>query len=219
MAFAYKEPAISPTDRYALLGLEPARRAGPTLRRGPLGVSARVIMLFSLVLVDALAAQVAFHLGTALYSALAGGGIAAAGFSARLSAMALTLPLGHLLLDVYRVHGQAPIERFPFRIKATCLLFALLVSWQYATQAVIWPLGAAALTFALVLVLMLMGESIVRTLLIRCRLWGMPTVVIGAGPTGQQVVRVLQQMPELGLRPVGFFDDCCGSDEASHATV
>jgi Undecaprenyl-phosphate galactose phosphotransferase WbaP len=32
-------------------------------------------------------------------------------------------------------------------------------------------------------------------------------VVIGAGPTGQQVARILKQMPELGVRPVAFFDD------------
>ena len=207
MTFAYKEPAISPVDHHALLSLEPARTAAPPLTGGSLGLSARMIMLVSLVLVDALAAQVAFHLGAWLYASLAGAGSAASGFSTQLSAMALTLPIGHLLLDVYRVHGQAPIERFPVRIKATCLLFALLVGWQYATQTVVWPAGAAALSFILVLLLMLVGESIVRTLLIRWRLWGVPTVVIGAGPTGQQVVRVLQQMPELGLRPVGFFDD------------
>jgi Undecaprenyl-phosphate galactose phosphotransferase WbaP len=217
MAFAYKEPAISRADRRALLGLEAGHRHEPTPTRGAFGLSARTIMLCSLVLVDTVAAQVAFHLGAKLYAALAGA--TASGFSTHLSAMALTLPIGYLFLDVYRVHGQAPIERFPVRIKATCLLFALLVGWQYATQHVVWPVGAAAPTLVLVLLLMLMGESVVRTMLIRWRLWGLPTVIIGAGPTGQQVVRVLQQMPELGLRPVGFFDDSYAGEEASPATV
>ena len=217
--FAYKEPAISPADPRALLVLQPAGKPAPTLEHGSFGLPARLIMLLSLVLVDALVAQVAFHFGAQLYSALAGAAYGVSGSGLQLSAMALTLPVGYVFLDVYRVHGQAPIERFPVRIKATCLLFALLVGWEYATQHVVWPVGAAALSFVLALLLMLVGESVVRSLLIRWRLWGLPTVIIGAGPTGQQVVRVLQKMPELGLRPVGFFDDSYAGDGAAPGSV
>jgi Undecaprenyl-phosphate galactose phosphotransferase WbaP len=210
MAFAFKEHTVPPPNRRALLGLEPAR--GVQAAHRPPVLPGRIIMLLSLVLADALAAQVAFYLGAVLYSAVAGQGAIAFGFSLQLSMMALSMPIGYVLLDVYRVHGQAPIERFPLRIKATCLLFALLVSWQYATQHMLWPVGAVALTFGFAVVLPLVGESIIRTILIRHGLWGVPTVVIGAGRTGQQVVRVLQQMPELGLRPVGLFDDQYGEE-------
>jgi Undecaprenyl-phosphate galactose phosphotransferase WbaP len=86
-------------------------------------------------------------------------------------------------------------------------VFALLVGWHYATQRIDWPLGAAALSFLFAVTLPLIGENVARSILVRRGLWGMPAVVIGAGPSGQQVVRVLQQMPELGLRPIGFFDD------------
>jgi Undecaprenyl-phosphate galactose phosphotransferase WbaP len=216
MAFAYKEPSVSPPERRALLGLEPAGEVGAP---GRLALSGRMIMLLSLVLADAVAGQIAFYLGAELYSALASQGPTAFGFGPQLSVLALTLPIGYALLDVYRVHGQAPIERFPLRIKATFLLFALLVAWQYATQHVAWPLGAAALTCGFALILPLIGESIVRTILIRRGLWGVPAVVIGAGPTGQQVVRVLQQMPELGLRPIGFFDEHHAGDDGSPATI
>jgi Undecaprenyl-phosphate galactose phosphotransferase WbaP len=217
MAFAYKEPTVSPANRRALLGLEPPRQIEAA--HGRFALSGRMIMLLSLVLVDALSAQVAFFLGAVLYPGVASAAPTAFGFSAHLSMMALILPIGYALLDVYRVHGQAPIERFPLRIKATFLMFVLLVGWQYATQRMIWPLGAAALTFVFAVVLPLIGESIIRTILIRRGLWGVPTVVIGAGPTGQQVVRILQQMPELGLRPVGFFDDHHANDEGSPATI
>ncbi|MGH6895121.1 MAG: sugar transferase [Geminicoccaceae bacterium] len=217
MAFAYKEPTVSRADRRALLGLEPPRAVEPV--PGLLGASGRIITLLSLILADALAVQVAFYLGAEVYAAVAGEGSAAAGFSPQLAGLALTLPLGYLLLDVYRVHGQAPIERFPWRVKTTCLLFALLVGWHYATQRMAWPLGAAALTLLFAVILPLIAESIARTLLIRRGLWGMPAVVIGAGPTGQQVVRVLQQMLELGLRPVGFFDDRHADGGSWPATV
>jgi Undecaprenyl-phosphate galactose phosphotransferase WbaP len=217
MAFAFKEHAVAPGHRPALLGLDPASKIEEGL--GRLALSGRMVMLVSLIVADALAAQLSFHLGAELYSTVAGGGPGVFGFWPHLSLMALTLPVGYILLDVYRVHGQAPIERFPLRIKATCLLFALLFSWHYATESTHWPAGAVALTFGFATVLPLVGESIIRTTLIRRGLWGVPAVVIGAGPMGQQVVRVLQQMPELGLRPVGFFDDHYAGNGGSPATM
>jgi Undecaprenyl-phosphate galactose phosphotransferase WbaP len=217
MAFVCEEPAVAPATRSRR---HPLHRAdvGDAVR-GRSGRSAQIIMLLSLFLVDVLSAQVAFFLGAALYSKFGSEGVTAFDFSLQLSLMALTLPIGYILLDIYRVQGQAPIERFPLRIKTTCLLFALLVAWHYATQRILWPAGAAALTFLLMVVLPLIGESIIRIILIRWGLWGVPTVVIGAGPTGQQVVRMLRQMPELGLRPVGVFDDCHAHDDFSPAVV
>jgi Undecaprenyl-phosphate galactose phosphotransferase WbaP len=205
MALAFKEQAASPASRPALLGvdLRPEVDAAP----GRFARSGRLIMLLSLILVDVVAAQIAFYLGAELYSAAVSEQATALGFGPQLALMALMMPVGYILLDVYRVHGHAPIERFPLRIKATCLLVVLLVGWHYASQRTAWPGGAAALTFVFLVVLPLIGESIIRTILIRRKLWGVPAVVIGAGATGQQVVRILQQMPELALRPVGFFDD------------
>jgi Undecaprenyl-phosphate galactose phosphotransferase WbaP len=210
MAFVYEEPAVVPASHSGLL-IRHRAGAGGALR-GQSGRRARIVMLLSLILADVLSAQAAFFLGCALYTELGG---EAAGFSLQLSLLALALPVGYLLLDVYRVHGQAPVQRFPLRIKTTCLLFALLLAWHWAAQRVAWPAGAAALTFVFMLVLPLIGESIVRAVLIRCGLWGVPAVVIGAGPVGRQVIRILRQLPELGLRPVGVFDDCYAQDGAS----
>jgi hypothetical protein len=168
MAFVCEEPAVAPATPFELHALHREGAGGAV--RGLSGRSARIMMLLSLVLVDVLSAQLAFFLGSALYSELGGAGATASGFSLQLSLMALALPLGYVLLDVYRVHGQAPIERFPLRIKTTCVLFALLVAWHYATQRIAWPAGAAALTFILMVVLPLIGESCIRIILLR---WGL----------------------------------------------
>jgi Undecaprenyl-phosphate galactose phosphotransferase WbaP len=216
MAFAYKEAAIS-ADRRALPRFEPAREFDPAPRR--LRLSGRVTMLLSLIVVDCFAALAAFHLGAEAYLAATGQGPEALAIRPHLLVVALSLPIGYWLLDVYRVHGQAPIERFPSRVKATGLVFMLLFGWYYATQGMLWPLGAAAPMFLLAVVLPLVGESVVRSVLIRLGLWGVPAVVIGAGPIGQQVVRILQQAPELGLRPVGFFDDRHAADGKPPAGV
>jgi Undecaprenyl-phosphate galactose phosphotransferase WbaP len=203
MAFAYQRPAVPAPGRHALSGLDVV----PVPGSGAFGLSSRLVTLLALILVDVSLAQVAFYAGAEVYGLLAGDGFPALGINPQLTSMALVLPIGYCLLNVYRVHGQAPVERFPLRVKVTCLLFMLLLGWQYATQRMLWPLGAAAVTCLLALALSLTGESLVRGILIRWKLWGVPAVVIGAGPTGQRVARVLQQMPELGLRPIGFFDD------------
>jgi Undecaprenyl-phosphate galactose phosphotransferase WbaP len=204
MAFAYKEAALS-ADRQALPRFDQAREFGAA--PGRLRLSGRAAMQLSTVVIDCLAALAAFHLGAEAYLTVTGHGPETLAIRPHLSLAALSLPIGYGLLDVYRVHGQAPIERFPLRIKATCVLFMLLFGWYYASYGMLWPLGAAAPMFLLAVVLPLVGERIVRTALVRLGLWGVPTVVLGAGPMGQQVVRILQQAPELGLRPIGFFDD------------
>jgi len=203
MAFAYKEAALS--DHRSLPRLGRAHELGTA--PGRLRLSGRVAMVLATVLVDCLAALAAFHLGAAAYLAVTGQGPESLAIHPHLSVVALSLPIGYWLLDVYRIHGQAPIERFPLRIKATCLLFMLLLGGHLAIHDALLPLGAAAAMFALAVMLPLMGERIVRSVLIRLGLWGVPCVVLGAGPIGQQLVRILQQAPELGLRPVGFFDD------------
>lgn len=211
MAFASNEQAISPAGSRVLR--DSARQIAGV--PGHPDRFIRAIVLLSLVLVDGLGAQAAFYLGNALYGLLTPEALATSRLGGQLAMMALVLPVGYCLLDVYRVHGQAPIERFPLRIKTTCALFALLIGWHYVSQRVAWPPGAAALTCLFAIVLSLTGESIVRSVLIRWGLWSVPVVVIGAKPTSRQVVRALRRMPELGLRPVGLFVDHDPDDSAA----
>jgi Undecaprenyl-phosphate galactose phosphotransferase WbaP len=216
MAFAFKEATLS-AERRSLPRLGRALELGAA--PGRLRLSGRVVMLLATVVVDCLAALAAFHLGAEAYLAVTGQGPESLAIHPHLSVVALSLAIGYWLLDVYRVHGQAPIERFPLRIKATCLLFLLLFGGHLAIQGALLPLGAAAAMFVPALMLPLMGERMVRSALIRLGLWGVPSVVLGAGPIGQQVVRILQQAPELGLRPIGFFDDRHASAERSAIRV
>ena len=167
----------------------------------------RTLVLASVVLADVVVTQLALYLGFGLYRAMSGSGAAMSGFDPQLSIAALALPVGYYLLGVYRAYEQLPMERFPLRVKATCVLFVILLGSHYAAGDPPWPPAAMGLAFALALMLPLVGESVVRGMLIRHGLWGVPAVVIGAGPTGRQVARLLQQVPEFGLRPVAFFDD------------
>ena len=206
MAFAY--------DRSALTVVP----AGARSRPGLLGLArfglSGTVMLLSLILADVAALQAAVFLGPQLYQLLVGGPFTTPGLDVQMALGALVFPIGYALLGVYRVHGRAPIERFPARIKATCLLFILLAGWHYSNDGAHWPLGAAGVAFLLAVALPLAAESLVRRMLLRMGLWGVPAVVIGIGPTGRQVIRVLRAMPELGLRPVAMFDDADGTERS-----
>jgi Undecaprenyl-phosphate galactose phosphotransferase WbaP len=212
MALAFNKP-VSPAADEVLD--PPSDEFYDTTPRGDVfRRSNRTIMLVALVLADTVAAQIAFYLGTELYSALFNKAPEALPSDPHLSLSALTLPLGYWLMGVYRAHSQVPLERFPLRIKATCVTFALLVGWQLSTRGAGWPLAAFGPAFVFALVLAPTSESMVRKILIRGGFWGTPAVVIGAGPTGRQLVRVLKRMPELGLQPVALFDDECQGEAA-----
>ena len=145
-----KRPRCPRTARRCRGSIARARSAAAP---GRLRLSGRAAMLLALVVVDCLAALAAFHLGAEAYLAVTARGPKASAIRPHLARVALSLPIGYWLLDVYRVHGQAPIERFPLRIKATCLLFVLLFGWYYAIYGMLWPLGAALPMFLLAVVL------------------------------------------------------------------
>jgi Undecaprenyl-phosphate galactose phosphotransferase WbaP len=168
--------------------------------------SRRTGILLVLLAADALAAQIAFHLGSLIGELAVRRSLASWTLDPHLSIAALTLPLGYYLLDVYRIHGQAPVERFPARIKAMLIVFLALLGWQHETGRWLWPAGAGPVILVLAAALPIWTERLVRSVLIRLGHWELPVVVIGAGRTGQQVVDVLRRRPELGLRPVGLFD-------------
>jgi Undecaprenyl-phosphate galactose phosphotransferase WbaP len=62
-------------------------------------------------------------------------------------------------------------------------------------------------TWLLLIPLSWMARGVVTTWLLRRGRYATPVVVIGGGEAGSRVVRELQGRPELGLRPIGVFDD------------
>ena len=101
-------------------------------------------MLLALVVVDCLAALAAFHLGAEAYLAVTGQGAESLAIRPHSRSRRCRCRSATGCWTSTGSHGQAPIERFPLRIKATCLLFVLLFGWYYAIYGMLWPLGAAA---------------------------------------------------------------------------
>lgn len=88
---------------------------------------------------------------------------------------------------------------FVFAILAT-LSFLVKDAWEYSRIAFILSWGIAVLTVP-------MGRALVRKMFSHKSWWGVPVIIIGAGNSGEQVIKSLKKHPQIGLRPIVAIDD------------
>ncbi len=119
----------------------------------------------------------------------------------------LLAPLSLWLVGLYPGTCLGPAERLRRRTYVTLAVFAALTVWDNIVLRGMWSRGVllSALVFALTLPPLV--EAAVRGFLIRRRWWGTPVILLGAGQTGRALVRIFREEPQVGLVPVGFFDD------------
>lgn len=129
---------------------------------------------------------------------------------AQLQGMAIGVVLAPLLmwmLGLYPGTCLGPAERLRRRTYATVAVFAALTAFDNIVLRGMWSRGVllSALVFALFLPPLV--EAAIRGFLIRRGWWGTPVIVMGAGQTGTALARIFQEEAQIGLVPVGFFDD------------
>lgn len=123
-------------------------------------------------------------------------------------ALALLLfPLGYGLAGLYPGYGLPAVERMRRRVQVTFLLYLALIAWNWLFSQEDWSRSVLLMAMGFSLVLVPLGGTLVRELLARLGLWGVPVLVLGAGKTGALVVRKLKEDGVLGLRPVALLDD------------
>jgi len=119
----------------------------------------------------------------------------------------LVIPFVYLLLGLLPGHGMSPVERLEKRLQATFLVFALLLAWDYLVLEHQWSRGILLATALFAFLLPPLLDEIARNLLARAGWLGAPTLILGAGRTGEHVLRHLQLNPALGLLPLALLDD------------
>jgi Undecaprenyl-phosphate galactose phosphotransferase WbaP len=119
----------------------------------------------------------------------------------------LILPIGYYFVGLHPGYGMGPVERLRKRVLIATLVFATLITWDYLVYRGIWPRGVLLSTLAFVFVLQPAFESLARRMLMKFGVWGRPVVILGASTAGVAAHRMLTENPDLGLVPVGFFDD------------
>lgn len=121
--------------------------------------------------------------------------------------MLLLFPLGYALAGLYGV-GIAPPEELRRLSYATSLVFVILgaATFMYKSGAD-YSRGAFVFAWGLALALVPLGRALVRELFARKPWWGAAVLVLGAGKTGEAVLRALRKQPGLGLKPLALLDD------------
>ncbi|MBW3651049.1 MAG: exopolysaccharide biosynthesis polyprenyl glycosylphosphotransferase [Actinobacteria bacterium] len=135
----------------------------------------------------------------------------------RTSQVAVTWLLATLVIIVARGHhrlGLAPsLSRDAAGVAGAVIVpVVVLGGLQGSAQSGATLMRSALLATLAVLAIRGIVYAMVRGLRSR-RVLTVPTVVIGAGPLGVEVARVLQDHPEYGSGPVGFLDDVDDEDD------
>ncbi|MBD3882865.1 undecaprenyl-phosphate galactose phosphotransferase WbaP [Phormidium tenue FACHB-886] len=122
----------------------------------------------------------------------------------------------YALVGLYPGVASSPIEEMRRTTLTTTLIYLSLAAMLFLRrEGEVYSRGVFIIAWVLSIVLVLLFRALVRLLFARCRWWGYPVMVLGAGKTGEMVVRTLKQRPSIGLKPVLVLDD----DPQKHGTL
>ncbi|MFW8627869.1 exopolysaccharide biosynthesis polyprenyl glycosylphosphotransferase [Deinococcus sp. ME38] len=103
--------------------------------------------------------------------------------------------------------GLGIVGELRYTVQLTALLlFGSALSGFLVHQSVARELPHLLL-LALLTPLLLLTRSLIKGLLLRAGVWGVPVVVYGGAATGGRVIRALHDEPGLGYHPVAVYDD------------
>jgi len=158
---------------------------------------------------DVLALEISFALGLALRTFFAAYFTANIGLDQYLGVAAgiLLLPVINYQLGLYPGYLLGPVERLRRRVLATLAVFGALIAWDNLVARGVLSRGVLLATLLFALVLPPLAELAARTFLIRRNRWGVPVLMLGAGPTGRALAQELRNEPSLGFQPIAFLDN------------
>jgi Undecaprenyl-phosphate galactose phosphotransferase WbaP len=116
--------------------------------------------------------------------------------------------LGFAIQRMYTVVGSNPADELR---RATLTTTAGYVAIAAATFIMrggeYYSRGIFVIAWSLSLITVPLGRALVRKFFGSLTWWGYPVVVLGAGKTGEMIVKTLCRQPELGLKPIAILDD------------
>ena len=114
---------------------------------------------------------------------------------------------------LYQIAGINPANEIRRIVWGSSLVYVFVMGSAFLVQSEARISRGALLIGCLVTIMLVMlSRYLVRGWLSRYDWWGEPVVVLGAGLTGQTVVRSLRRSRYLGWRPIAMLDD----DPAKH---
>ncbi|MBW4654744.1 MAG: undecaprenyl-phosphate galactose phosphotransferase WbaP [Kaiparowitsia implicata GSE-PSE-MK54-09C] len=132
------------------------------------------------------------------------------------------VPLAGLFVVTYAASGLypgvglSPVDELRRVTISTSLVYFLLGSTVFLRREEdAYSRGLFLMAWLISIAMVFAGRSLIRHLLSPYKWWGYPVIVLGAGKTGEMVIRTLQRRPRIGLKPVLVLDD----DPKKHGTL
>lgn len=111
-------------------------------------------------------------------------------------------------VGLYPGVAVSPVDELRWTSLATTLIYAVLGAAIFIfREGEVYSRAIFLIAWALSLIFVLLSRAIVRRLFAPKQWWGYPAMILGAGKTGEMVVRTLKRRPGLGLKPVVILDD------------
>jgi len=116
--------------------------------------------------------------------------------------------LGYASSGLYPGVAISPVDELRRVSISTSLVYFVLGSTVFLQrEGELYSRSIFLLAWFLSIVLVLAGRAMSRHFFAHQGWWGYPVIVLGAGKTGEMVVRTLQRRPRIGLKPVALLDD------------
>ncbi|MGB3494550.1 MAG: undecaprenyl-phosphate galactose phosphotransferase WbaP [Elainellaceae cyanobacterium] len=116
--------------------------------------------------------------------------------------------IAYATVGLYPGVAISPVDELRWISVATTLIYLVLGSAIFLFQeATLFSRSVFLIAWLLSLLLVHVSRAICRALFAPRHWWGYPVIILGAGQTGEMVIRTLQRRPRIGLKPVLVLDD------------
>lgn len=116
--------------------------------------------------------------------------------------------LAYATVGLYPGVAISPIDELRWISVATTLIYLVLGSAIFLFQEIeLFSRSVFITAWLLSLFLVHISRALIRSLCAHQPWWGYPVIILGAGKTGDMVIRTLQRRPRIGLRPMFVLDD------------
>ncbi|XGB42720.1 MAG: undecaprenyl-phosphate galactose phosphotransferase WbaP [Nodosilinea sp. LVE1205-7] len=116
--------------------------------------------------------------------------------------------LAYGLAGLYPGVCVSPVEELRRVVLSTTFIYLVLGSGIFLVrQGETYSRSVFLLAWLFSLLLVLLGRWLVRHLFAKCDWWGYPVLILGAGRTGELVIKTLKNQPWFGLKPMAVLDD------------
>lgn len=125
-------------------------------------------------------------------------------------------PLSYAIVGLYPGVGMSPVDELRWLSLMTTLVYTVLGSVIFLIrEGETYSRLVFLIAWMLSLLIIPVGRGMLRHFASGQAWWGQPVIILGAGKTGELVLRTLLHNPGLGLKPVALLDD----DPAKQGTV